>query len=253
MKAQHIKGKLLSVVLLISAVSMIAGASLILISPSTPEKNTTSLRIHNVQAGWNPIGISLEDLPMYFQLDVEHTYYGDRFTGYRYYYYRWWRRGIVIPKGEVRYLVLNFSVHISEIDGSPFMLSAPPEAEATIYYYDEVALTGKIKGFGLKAVVNDLPEGCRLSSKYVICDQYGEDCTDDASFVVVVKLDAKDAVESWALPEVKVYINNLFVELELAESPELYWHGPMVEVNVDEMMMNEEDFLDWCEGLHLIL
>jgi len=230
---------------------MAVAAGAVVMLDSKPKASTTSINVHNIASaymfGYGPMLEEVEPLPdgyySSFQLDIEHRQYG------RFY----------VPRGETKYLVLNFTIYIDEIWGEFEMMAVPridfvmnatefempsPMLEISTYW----------EPTGFKAEVDKLPECCTLDVKYVICDSYGWSSQegpdvdhDPASVVVVVSFTASED-RTWPVRDPKVYLANLLV-MSNTEVPIMY-HGPMVSVHVEETLMSYDDFWEWARELH---
>ncbi len=211
--------------------------------------NTTSIKVHNIFSSYM-MPEQVEGYSM-FQLDIEHRVY-DR---------------IYVRRGETKYLVLNYTVYVDEIEGD-FEVMAVPSSDIVINatemgMYLEIPnlqeLSLYVKPTGFKAEVRRLPECCTLDVKYVICDNHGYSYQEDGfppqydrdpiSFLVIVSFTAGG--RSWRVYYPKVFVENLLVTIyhEYEGLPIMY-HGPMVSVHIDGRVMSYHEFWDWAEGLH---
>jgi len=229
--------------------AVVAGAVVML--DSMPKQSTTSINVHNIASaywfGYGQMLKGVEPLPngyySMFQLDLEHRYYGR----------------IYARAGEKStYLVLNFTIYVDEIWGE-FEVMAVPRMDFVMNATEmempspmlEVSSYWEPTGF--KAEVDKLPACCTLDSKYVICDSYGWSYQegpdvehDPVSIVMVVSFTAAET--TWRVRDLKVYLTNLMVMSD-TEYP-IMFHGPMVSVHVDEMLMSYDAFWEWARGLH---
>jgi len=229
---------------------MAVAAGAVVMLDSKPKASTTSINVHNIASAYmfpmpGELG-EVETLQEYystFQLDIEHRQYG------RFY----------VARGETKYMVLNFTIYVDEIWGEFEMMAVPRidfVMNATEFGMPSpmLEMSSYWEPTGFMAEVDKLPEGCTLDLKYVICDSYGYSSQegpnvehDPASVVVVVSFTASED-RTWSVRDPKVYLANLLVMSD-TEAP-IMFHGPMVSVHVEEMLMSYDDFWDWAWEIH---
>lgn len=148
-------------------------------------------------------------------LDIAHRYYNK----------------VDLKANEEAYMKFSFDLLVQDAEEISYALTTTPNG-------------AEIDGTGFDVELDDLPQDCQMSLKYVLTDTEGSGVSDGVQLAVVAYLRA--GAKGWRITNPKVTLSNLALEFsELLP----YWISPSVLMDVEVSRMTGVEYSQWLSSV----